>query len=402
MSISHSPICRWLLLVALLPWALPAAAGWLIATDNETAQAGGPLLLEAVKPATLADWPATLTLRLTQAGITQEVSLTPTAATTTDNTRRTYRSTVPPGLSGMVRAELVVPARSGAAETSNRLALVIANPSAAATATASASALAATVPSQVPAASATAMAEKLPSSVADNFVFSPHEPMYFVVGNREGNNARFQLSFKYQIFDPQSYPAHLLPPLSGIYFGYTQTSSWDLAGNSQPFRDTSYRPSFFWQKEPGGAGLMPRQVRMGYEHESNGKEGAASRSIDTLFVRPIWRKEFADGSAFAFMPKIYGYLDKDDNPDIQRYRGYVDWGFRYGYEDGWLLTSQLRRGTANRGSAQLDLSVPFRTPVFTRIGGFLNFQIFSGYGETLLDYNVKSQTQFRVGVSLVR
>lgn len=398
MSIFHSPICRWLLLVALLPWALPAVAGWLIATDNETAQAGGPLLLEAVKPATLADWPDTLTLRLTQAGITQEVSLTPTAATTTDNIRRTYRSTVPSGLSGMVRAELVVPARSGAAETSNRLALVIGNSSAAASAAASA----ATVPSQVPAESATAMAEKLPSSAADSFVFSPHEPMYFVLGNRGGNNARFQLSFKYQILDPQSYLAQLLPPLSGIYFGYTQTSSWDLAGNSQPFRDTSYRPSFFWQMEPGGSGLMPYQVRTGYEHESNGKEGVDSRSIDTLFVRPVWRKEFADGSAFAFMPKIYGYLDKDDNPDIQRYRGYVDWGFRYGYEDGWLLTSQLRRGTANRGSAQLDLSVPFRTPVFTRIGGFLNFQIFSGYGETLLDYNVKSQTQFRVGVSLVR
>ena len=217
MSIFHFPICRWCLLVVLLPWALPATAGWLIATDNETAQAGGPLLVEAVKPATLADWPATLTLRLTQAGITQEVSLTPTVATTTDNTRRTYRSTVPPGLSGMVRAELVVPARSGAAETSNRLALVIANSSGAASA--SAAAPVATVPSQVPAASATAMAEKLPSSVADNFVFSPHEPMYFVLGNRGGNNARFQLSFKYQIFDPQSYPAQLLPPLSGIYFG---------------------------------------------------------------------------------------------------------------------------------------------------------------------------------------
>lgn len=398
MSIFHSLICRWCLLVMLLPWALPAAAGWLIATDDETAQAGGPLLVEAVKPATLADWPATLTLRLTQAGITQEVSLTPTAATTTDSTRRTYRSTVPSGLSGMVRAELVVPAHSGAAETSNRLALVIANSSAAASAAASA----ATVPSQVPAASVTAMAEKLPSSVADNFVFSPHEPMYFVLGNRGGNNARFQLSFKYQIFDPQSYPARLLPPLSGIYFGYTQTSIWDLAGDSQPFRDTSYRPSFFWQMEPGGSGMTPYQVRMGYEHESNGKDGADSRSVNMLFVRPVWRKEFADGSAFAFMPKIYGYLSKDDNPDIQRYRGYVDWGFRYGHEDGWLLTSQLRRGTTNHGSAQFDLSVPFRTPVFTRMGGFLNFQIFSGYGETLLDYNVKSQTQFRVGVSLVR
>lgn len=400
MSIFRSLICRWLLLAALLPWALSAAAGssWLIATGDETAQAGEPLLLEVVKPATLADWPDTLTLNLTQAGRTQEVALTPTVATTTDNTRRTYRSTVPPGLSGMVRAELVVPVRSGSAETSNRLALVIANPSAASPA----SAPAATVPSQIPAESATAMAEKLPSSVADNFVFSPHEPMYFVVGNRGGNNARFQLSFKYQIFDSQSYPARLLPPLAGLYFGYTQTSIWDLAGNSQPFRDTSYRPSFFWQMEPSGAGVIPLQVRMGYEHESNGKAGIDSRSIGTLFVRPIWRKEFANGSAFAFIPKIYGYLDKGDNPDIQRYRGYVDWGFRYGHEDGWLLTSQLRRGTANHGSAQFDLSVPFRTPVFTRMGGFLNFQIFSGYGETLLDYNVKSNTQFRVGVSLVR
>jgi outer membrane phospholipase A len=401
MPIVYLPIRRWFLLAAaLLSWALPAAAGsnWLIATGDETAQAGAPLLLEVVKPAVPADWPDTLTLRLTQGGAPQEVDLRLTVATATDNTRRTYHGMVPQGFAGLVRAELVAPAGSGSSVTSNRLALVVADPSAAPPSVASASTLLA----QAPAEAAAPMGSTLPVSVADDFVFSPHEPMYFVVGNRGGNNARFQLSFKYQIFDPQSYPARLLPPLSGIYFGYTQTSSWDLAGNSQPFRDTSYRPSFFWQMEPGGAGLKPLQLRMGYEHESNGKDGIASRSIDMLFVRPIWRKEFANGSAFAFIPKIYGYLDKGDNPDIQRYRGYVDWGFRYGYEDGWLLTSQLRRGTANHGSAQFDLSVPFRTPVFTRMGGFLNFQIFSGYGETLLDYNVKSDTQFRIGVSLVR
>ncbi|WP_202635823.1 hypothetical protein [Rugosibacter aromaticivorans] len=41
-----------------------AAAGstWLIATGDETAQAGAPLLLETVKPTALADWPDTLTL----------------------------------------------------------------------------------------------------------------------------------------------------------------------------------------------------------------------------------------------------------------------------------------------------------------------------------------------------
>ena len=86
-------ICRWLLLAALLPWALPAAAGpdWLIATGDETAQAGEPLLLEVVKPATLAAWPTMLTLRLTQAGAAQEITLKLTVAETGDKTGDTMR-----------------------------------------------------------------------------------------------------------------------------------------------------------------------------------------------------------------------------------------------------------------------------------------------------------------------
>jgi outer membrane phospholipase A len=389
-------ICRGLLLAALLPWALPAAAGpdWLIATGDETAQAGEPLLLEVVKPATLTDWPTTLTLRLTQAGAPQEISLKLIIAEAGDKTgdtmRRTYRGTVPQGLSGMVRAELLAP-------TSNRLALVIANPSAASPASEPAPSVA--PPMEVAAASADAI---LPPLASDASVLLPHEPMYFVVGNRGGVNARFQLSLKYHILDPQSYLAQWAPLLSQLYFAYTQTSIWDLGAESKPFRDTSYRPSLFWQTELGGQGSVPQRLHIGYEHESNGKEGADSRSIDMLFVRPIWRKEFSNGSALTFAPKFYGYVDKTDNPDIQRYRGYVDWGFRYGYEDGWLLNSQLRRGTANRGSVQLDVSVPFRTPVFTRTGGFLTFQLFSGYGENLLDYNVRRSTQLRVGFSIVR
>lgn len=407
-------ICRWLLLAALLPWALPAAAGpgWLIATGDETAQAGKPLLLEVVKPAALADWPTTLTLRLTQAGASQEISLKLTIAETGDKTgetmRRTYHGTVPQGLSGIVRAELSAPAQNlhtttGSPDTSNRLALVIANPAAAPPASVSSPA---SVPSPItapPVEVAAASADAVPPPFAsDASVLLPHEPMYFVVGDRGGVNARFQLSFKYHIFDPASHLAQWLPPLAQLYFAYTQTSIWDLGAESKPFRDTSYRPSLFWQTELGGQGGAPKRLHIGYEHESNGKAGADSRSIDMLFVRPIWRKEFSNGSALTFAPKFYGYVDKNDNPDIQRYRGYVDWALRYGYEDGWLLNSQLRRGTANRGSVQLDVSVPFRTPVFTRTGGFLTFQLFSGYGENLLDYNVRRSTQLRVGFSIVR
>ena len=47
--------------------ALPAAAAapaWLIATPDETARAGAPIMLDIVKPSAPADWPDTLRLRL--------------------------------------------------------------------------------------------------------------------------------------------------------------------------------------------------------------------------------------------------------------------------------------------------------------------------------------------------
>ena len=376
-----------------LAWSA-SAPDWLIATTDETAKANAPLSIEIVKPAATADWPSHVDLRLTGDGVARTISLTPVTVAANGAMRRAYVGTLPGDLSGLVRAELASPA-------SNRLMLMIEEsaPTAIATATAAAypperpPSAQANVPVTIPVAELT---------TTDNFVFSPHEPMYFVVGSRNGTNARFQLSFKYQLFDPKSHVAQWLPPLAGLYLGYTQTSRWDLAGDSKPFRDTSYRPSFFWQMQPSGSGWWPLQVRMGYEHESNGQDGAASRSIDMLFVRPAWRWEFADGEALSFIPKIYGYLDKSDNRDIQRYRGYVDWTLCYGDENGWLTTAQLRRGTMGKGSTQIDLSVPFRTPVFMRIGGFLNFQLFSGYGEDLLGYNVKSAPQFRIGISLVR
>ena len=67
--------------------------------------------------------------------------------------------------------------------------------------------------------------------------------MYFVVGGNGGLSARFQLSFKYRLFDSDSLPVAWLPQLGNLYFGYTQNSLWDLGANSAPFRDTSYRPA---------------------------------------------------------------------------------------------------------------------------------------------------------------
>lgn len=382
-----APSIRRLRVLAILLWfaALPAAAAptWLIATPDETAQAGATLQIEVVKPATQPAWPDAVQLRLTRDGRTREVTLDVVGPATPEDARRTYRGVLPADLTGLVRAEL-----AGAA--SNRLALLVGAPDAI---------------ERMRSADAEAPAPQPASARALVFppnepALSANEPMYFVIGSR--STARFQLSFKYRLFDPGSLPVAWFAPLAGLHFGYTQTALWDLGADSAPFHDTSYRPSFFWQGAMPGQGLMPDLLRGGYEHESNGKDGASSRSIDTLFVQPVWSIEFADGRSLIFAPKLYGYLDKEDNPDIQRYRGYANWNLRYGREDSWVLATQLRTGTSGHGSAQLDLSWPLRRPLFARTGGFLHFQLFKGYGESLLDYNLDRGTQARVGFSIVR
>ncbi|MHB1180388.1 MAG: phospholipase A [Sulfuricella sp.] len=369
--------------------ALPAAAApaWLIATPDETAQAGATIVLDVVKPAAQADWPTMLRLRMVRDGRMLEVALTAVGPVSAEDTRRTYRGVLPAHLSGLVRVEL-------AGAESNRLALVVSAPDAI---------------EQMQSPVDSAMMPVTQPGGTSNLLFpvnepalSANEPMYFVIGGSGGVTARFQLSFKYWLFDPDSLPVAWFPPLAGLHFGYTQTSIWDPGANSAPFRDTSYRPSLFWQRAALGQGLMPDLLRAGYEHESNGNDGVNSRSINMLFAQPVWRTEFSDGRALIFAPKVYAYLDKEGNSDIQRYRGYANWNLRYGREDGWLLAAQLRNGTSGHGSAQFDLSYPLRKPLFARTGGFLHFQLFKGYGESLLDYNLDRGTQVRVGFSIVR
>lgn len=229
---------------------------------------------------------------------------------------------------------------------------------------------------------------------------SENEPIYFSVGTRGDTTARFQLSFKYRLFDRQLGWGSALPWLAGLHLAYTQTSIWNLSETSKPFLDTSYRPSLFWEWRRAGDKTWVDAARLGFEHESNGKDGADSRSINTLFVRPEWRVALANGKFLEFAPKIYGYLDKTDNPDMEKYRGYVDWAMRYGdRERSWRALARL--GTAEKGSFQLDWFE--RTRVFGAgpVSGYVHAQFFTGYGESLLDYNQRNKSQLRIGFAIV-
>jgi outer membrane phospholipase A len=231
---------------------------------------------------------------------------------------------------------------------------------------------------------------------------SENDPMYFVVGTRGGNSARFQLSFKYRLFDVDAGFGHERPWLSGLYFGYTQNSLWDLSTESKAFRDTSYRPSVFWKWERAGqTRALFDGARIGLEHESNGGSGDTSRSINIAFMRPEWIWRLPEGGSFEFTPKVYTYLDKEENTDIAQYRGYVDWRARWDSGGNWIATTVIRYGTAQKGSVLLDVSRRTRDLKFGPISGYLHVQFFAGYGESILDYNVQNKSQLRVGFAIV-
>ncbi|MDR2219435.1 MAG: phospholipase A [Methylobacillus sp.] len=384
--------CRLYLFFLLQTLAFPALAmeaDWLIVSRSENIAAGQDIELQVIRPADTSAWPETLELRLISGnGSESRIALQPDTDTSSDTMRRAYSGKLSVPLQGVVRAEL-------ANMPSNRLALVAEEPQTSDQPSPSTSEAVAASHQEEETATQADMGEdnRLPA-------LTVNEPMYFLLG--KDGEARFQLSFKYRIFSPESSTVELAPFRRGLYFAYTQNSFWELGEDSKPFRDTSYRPSLFWQDRITGPAWFPQTWKAGFEHESNGKDGEDSRSMNTLFFEPRWQYEFADGSLLSFNPRIRSYIEKKENPDIQHYRGYVNWRAQYGWEDSWKFALNYVQGTEGYAAAQLDASYPIGTNIFSNIGSFIHFQYFSGYGETLLEYNKRKSDQFRIGISIVR
>ncbi len=84
----------------------------------------------------------------------------------------------------------------------------------------------------------------------------------------------------------------------------------------------------------------------------------------------------------------------DDNPDITKYMGYYQ--LKVGYQPGATACSAPKgqyNWNTGYGGAEVGLSYPI-----TRNVRFYT-QVYSGYGESLIDYNF-NQTRVGVGVML--
>jgi phospholipase A1 len=237
--------------------------------------------------------------------------------------------------------------------------------------------------------------------------FSAHEPVYFIYGPK-APGAKFQFSFKYRLLGDKARLDEKIPALRGLFIGFTQRSLWDIDADSSPFFDTSYMPELMLESQrvvdPGSEGGMKLLgYQAGVRHESNGRDGSASRSLNIAYFRPVFAWGRLDGWNLLVAPRLFAYVgDVVNNPDIADYRGHGELTAILGRNDRGALTIIGRIGQgAHKGSWQADLTLPVKFDKIFDFATYVLIQYWNGYGESLRSYNQRTET-VRAGFSLVR
>ncbi|TRW48409.1 phospholipase A [Aliidiomarina halalkaliphila] len=229
-----------------------------------------------------------------------------------------------------------------------------------------------------------------------------HQPSSPTRGPTEVNNTYRNEEVKIQLSLRTKLLEDFLLPNADLWVAYSQTSLWQAWNHqdSAPFRSTDHNPEIFYvvpvsrRFDPIPGTLRLQMLRFGLAHESNGQREPESRSWNYWSLSGALEVK---GLLVESTYKLRIHEDDDDNPDLVHYRGNLD--TRIGGLLGatsFTLTRVSPNLSMNRGSWQLDFTHPVRRSVPD--GLRVHLQIFSGYGETLIDYNHR---QNRIGLGFV-
>jgi len=265
-------------------------------------------------------------------------------------------------------------------------------------------------------------------------LLSTHRRNYFITGFTQGTEAKFQFSVKYDLW-PNESP-------SSLHFGYTQKSLWNIYQASAPFLETNYNPELFYTfafgalghavahappsspEVEGSAAAAPAviapegrarctasYVRAGVEHESNGLGGAQSRGWNRIYLSGLGACQLSSAAYALLGVKAWGPpFGISDNPDISHYLGSGELSLALGASsDAWYGSAEIsataRKGWSSSlrvGSIEVDARWRPGYATFAERWRFVPYlfgQLFTGYGETLLDYD-HPDTTIRVGIGL--
>ena len=224
--------------------------------------------------------------------------------------------------------------------------------------------------------------------------FGLYKDNYFTVGTTPfkkptGHNSdvKFQISLSFRITNA------VLPWHTYLFVMYNQKTFWNVFENSLPMHDLNYNPGIGWAKPFFNKGRYVGKLTLLLEHESNGRDGDASRSWNRISL--------AGHTMIDEFLMVYGkiwipIIDGMNNKDILNYCGIYQWGVQastYNKKFTFGLTLIKRKGWNLNYNTILEAS----WKVNEKMNLNLFAQYYNGYGECLLDYN-KFHSMLRVGI----
>ena len=238
-----------------------------------------------------------------------------------------------------------------------------------------------------------------PNYLLGSFYFTPPQTAPFEVQYPAEDISIKPVELKFQFSLKTLLVSDLIGKTGDLWVGYTNRSFWQAfnAKRSSPFRETNHEPEawFDFATDLSLGSLHFKGANLGLLHQSNGQWGEVSRSWNRIYglfmfqqgdiyfaVKPWWR-----------LPES---RNDDDNPEIEKYLGKFEFYALKNWRNqslGIMLRNNLRFDSSSRGAVQLD----YNFPLHNQLRGYL--QYFSGYGESLIDYDHRVNT-LGVGVML--
>ncbi|KAB7885748.1 phospholipase A [Poseidonibacter ostreae] len=243
----------------------------------------------------------------------------------------------------------------------------------------------------------------LEQMITGDFGLYPYRKNYLLPAtydlNKDENRNPFETSFQFSIEKPIAYNFFGLN--ESFSAAYTQKSFWQTGSDSSPFRETNYMPEIFLQF-PYDKSESLKGFKVSLIHESNGRSEEKSRSWNRLYL-----ESYLQLSDLFVIPRVWYRIPEksndDDNPDIDEYYGYGDLTLLYPYKKHTfelMLRNNIRFNSQNKGAAELNWTFPL--PEFLSTPNSYGFlQIFSGYGESLIDYD-RETNKIGIGVAFSR
>lgn len=228
----------------------------------------------------------------------------------------------------------------------------------------------------------------------DGPYFGLYKDNYFIVGVPVGEKITRQNSnIKFQISIAQRLTRSSLPFGTYLYLFYSQKCFWNIFEDSMPMTDLNFNPGIGLTKPLFVKGRFVGKVSLIAEHESNGRDGAASRSWNRISLAG---SIMIDPHILVHSKVWLPIIDGSENKDILNYCGI--------YQIGTSVTSTNgRMGLAvnlvkRKGwKLNYNTTVEFNYRIFPRDNQYLFVQYYNGYGEGLLAYK-EFHSMLRVGL----